>query len=337
MKRTLALCLYVVVGLFTFPAWAQKTTTLRFSNFAGPTTFLTTGVFQPLVEKIEQDAQGSLKIQMFSGGTLVKAEDAFDAVRRGLVDMAWGLTGYTPGRFKVGSISEIPFKVGSIREGSRGVWALYEHGLMDGFDDVYVFGLASSAVGRMNVVKEVKGLEDLKGERVRAGGALTSAAFEALGFTPVGIPVSHAAESLSKRVIVGTSNDWVALQAWQILDLVPYHVDVPLGAATAYVVINQKKFDALPEQAKQALIQNGGIQFVEFWSATLEAENRRTRAKILENPKHVLITPSAEQLASYEQSVQGVVDEWIDTIPNGKEVWEVYGGAIDAVRNETKL
>lgn len=332
MKRFLAVCVGALTVSLSASALAAKPTTFKFSNFAGPTSFLTTGIFEPLLGDIEADSGGTLKIQMYSGGTLVKPEDAFDAVRRGLVDMAWGLTGYTPGRFKAAGMTEVPFQAANVLEGSSGVWSLYEKGLMDGFDDVYVFGLASSAVGLLHSAKEIKSLDDLKGERVRAAGPLISASIEALGLTPVGLPASQVAENLSKRVLAGSVNDWVATYTWQITDAVKWHVDVPLGAATAFVVINKKKFDSLPAEAKAALEKNSGQAFVERWSKSLEAENQRIKQEILKSDEHIVITPSQEDLARYQDNVQQVVNEWVVSTPNGQKIWDTYTQAIKDVR-----
>lgn len=332
MKRFLAICAGALAVSFSASVLANKPTTLRFSNFAGPTSFLTQGIFEPLLEDIETDSDGTLKIQMFSGGTLVKPEDAFDAVRRGLVDMAWSLTGYNPGRFKAAGVTEVPFQAENVQEASAGVWALYENDLMDGFDDVYVFGLSSSAVALLHSGKKSSSLEDFKGERVRAAGPLASASIEALGLTPIGLPASQVAENLSKRVLAGSANDWVALQTWQIADFVKYHIDVPLGATTAYVVINKRKFDSLPEAAKAALDKHGGQAFVNRWSESLEAENQRVKAEVLQDDAHVVVTPTPEQLEGYKATVQDVVNEWIAATPNGKEIWDVYTNTIEDSR-----
>lgn len=332
LKRFLAVFIGALTVSLSASALAAKPTTFKFSNFAGPTSFLTTGIFEPLLEDIAADSDGTLKIQMYSGGTLVKPEDAFDAVRRGVVDMAWGLTGYTPGRFKAAGVTEFPFQAANVAEGSSGVWALYEAGLMDGLDDVYVFGLASSAVGLLHSGREITSLDDLKGERVRAAGPLVSASIEELGLTPVGLPASQVAENLSKRVLAGSVNDWVAMYAWQIADSVKWHVDVPLGAATAFVVINKKKFDRLPEEAKAALTKHSGSAFVERWSSSLETENDRIKQEILADEDHKLITPSAEDLARYQESVKKVINEWVATTPNGEKIWETYTQAIEDVR-----
>lgn len=332
MRRLLAAVAGTLALSFSASVLADKPVTMRFSNFAGPTSFLTKGIFEPLVEDIEADSDGTLKIQIFSGGTLVKPEDAFDAVRRGVVDMAWSLTGYNPGRFKAAGVTEVPFQASNVQEGSAGVWALYENDLMDGFEDVYVFGLSSSAVALLHSGKKSNSLDDFKGERVRAAGPLASASIEALGLTPIGLPASQVAENLSKRVLAGSVNDWVALQTWQIADFVQYHIDVPLGATTAYVVINKRKFDSLPEPAKAALIKHGGQAFVTRWSESLEAENQRVKAETLKDSKHVVVTPSEEELADYQAKVQTVVDEWIESTPNGKEIWDLYTSTIDGIR-----
>lgn len=334
MKRFLAICAGALALSVSSIAVADKPTTMRFSNFAGPTSFLTKGIFEPLVKDIEKDSDGLLKIQLFSGGTLVKPEDAFDAVRRGVVDMAWSLTGYNPGRFIAAGVTEVPLQAQNVREGSEGVWALYENGLIDGFEDVYVFGLSSSAIALLHSGKKANSLDDFKGERVRAAGPLASASIEALGLTPIGLPASQVAENLSKRVLAGSVNDWVTLQTWQIADFVNYHIDVPLGAATAYVIINKKKYDNLPEAAKAALAQHSGKSFVGRWSTNLEAENQRVKAEVLKDEKHVVITPSPEELARYTNTVQNVVNEWIAATPKGQEIWDVYTDTIDKVRAE---
>lgn len=332
MKRFLTVCAGALAIVFSASAFANKPVSMRFSNFAGPTSFLTKGIFEPLLQDIEADSAGTLKIKMFSGGTLVKPEDAFDAVRRGLVDMAWSLSGYNPGRFKAAGVTEVPFQANDVQEGSAGVWALYENDLMDGFDDVYVFGLSSTAVGLLHSGKESNSLDDFKGERVRAAGPLVSASIEAIGLTPIGLPASQVAENLSKRVLAGSVNDWVALQTWQIADFVKYHIDAPLGAATAYVIINKRKYDSLPEPAKAALAKHGGAAFVKRWSDSLEAENQRIKAELLQDKSHVVVTPTAEELEGYQAKVQKVVDEWIAATPNGKEIWDVYTSTIEDVR-----
>lgn len=331
MKRILmaALCTFSLTCGMTATA---KPTTLKFANFAGPTAYLTKGMFEPLIKDIEEDSQGTLKIQLYSGGSLVKAEDTFDAVRRGLVDMGWGVTGYTPGRFKVGDIPEIPFQARTVGEASNGVWRLYEEGLMDGFDDVKVFALVSSGILTGHSVSEIDSLDDFKGQRIRAAGPLASASVEALGIIPVGLPVSQTAENLSKKTLSGSLNDWNAVYTWQVLDFVPYHIDVPMGSSTVFLVINKRVYDRLAPEAKAALEKHGGANFLPRWSEGLGGENERLRAQLAENPAHTIVVPTEEDVARWSAAVQPVVDAWIANTPEGERIWEVYTQAIESQR-----
>lgn len=331
MKRILmaALCAFSLTCGVTATA---KPTTLKFANFAGPNAYLTKGMFEPLIKDIEEDSQGTLKIQLYSGGSLVKAEDTFDAVRRGLVDMAWGVTGYTPGRFKVADIPEIPFQARTVGEASNGVWRLYEEGLMDGFDDVKVFAMVSSGILTGHSVSEISSLDDFKGQRIRAAGPLASASVEALGIIPVGLPVSQTAENLSKKTLSGSLNDWNAVYTWQVLDFVPYHIDVPMGSSTVFLVINQRAYDRLPPEAKAALEKHGGANFLPRWSEGLGGENARLRAQLAENPAHTIVTPSEADVARWSAAIQPVIDTWVANTPNGQRVWEVYTQGIESQR-----
>lgn len=309
-----------------------KPTTLKFANFAGPTAYLTKGMFEPLIKDIQDDAQGTLKIQLYSGGSLVKAEDTFDAVRRGLVDMGWGVTGYTPGRFKVADIPEIPFQARTLREASTGVWRLYEEGLMDGFDDVKVFALVSSGILTAHGVSEINSLDDFKGQRIRAAGPLASASVEALGIIPVGLPVPQTAENLSKKTLSGSLNDWNAVYTWQVLDFVPYHIDVPMGSSTVFLVINKRAYDRLAPEAKAALEKHGGANFVDRWSEGLGGENERLKQLLQQNPAHTIVTPGEADFERWSAAVQPVIEKWVGSVPQGERVWAVYTEALESQR-----
>src|SRR3546814_8841014 len=55
--------------------------------------------------------------------------------------------------------------------------------------------------------REVESLDDLRGLKVRAPTRMTNAALEALGATPIGMPVPAVPESLARGVIDGGSEE----------------------------------------------------------------------------------------------------------------------------------
>lgn len=308
----------------------SQSTTLRFSNIAGPTSFMTTDLFGDYFEEIEERTDGKLKIKMFSGGTLVSAKDTFDAVEQGLVDMAWGVTSYTPGRFRELEVAEVPLYASDIYEASVGLWTLYEKGLVKGFENVHVFAILSSGIQRLHSTKPLGSFTALEGERYRAAGPLAAKSLEAFGADPVALAVPSIAENLSKNVLTGSINDWNAVFTWGIADYVKWHLDVPFGSSPVFITINKRKYNALPEDVRQVLNEMGGRNFIRYWSDSLGGENERLREQVASSDQDEITVPPGKEMEVWKARLMPVIEEWSENVANGQQVWETY---LDAVNN----
>lgn len=312
----------------------QKSTTLRFSNIAGPTSFMTTDLFGKYFQEIEARTKGKLNIKMFSGGTLVTAKDTFDAVESGLVDMAWGVTSYTPGRFRELEVAEVPLHADSIYESSVGLWEVYEKGFVKGFDNVYVFAVLSSGIQRLHSTKPLESFAALEGERYRAAGPLAAKSLEAFGADPVALAVPSIAENLSKNVLAGSINDWNAVFTWGIADYVKWHLDVPFGSSPVFITINKRKYEALPDDVRQVLDEMGGRAFIRYWSDSLGGENERLRERVASSGQDVITVPSEKDVEAWKDRLTPVINSWADSVDNGHEVWATYLEAVQASRQQ---
>lgn len=307
---------------------ASEPVKIRFANFAGPTAFLTNDIFRPAFDAIEKDADGSIKIEIYSGGSLAKPAETYDAVRKGIADMGWSITSYTPGRFKAATIVELPFEAPNSLAASKGLWALKEADLLDGFQGVKVISVMSSGIQQTHANFAVKEMKDFAGHRVRASGATASMMWEVFDAIPIALPASSIAESLSKNTLSGSMNDWVALDTWGILEFVKWHLDVSLGSAPCFLTMNQRFFDALPEPARKAFEKHSGPLFNDFWSKQIDGENARIREKIKTLADHTIIEPDAAQVASWKQQTAKVADKWAAENPNGARALEIYRQAV---------
>src|SRR5690606_10424893 len=64
----------------------------------------------PWCEKIESESQGQLKCQIYPAMQLGgNPSQLFGQARDGIADIVWTLPGYTPGRFPVSEVFELPF------------------------------------------------------------------------------------------------------------------------------------------------------------------------------------------------------------------------------------
>lgn len=297
---------------------------LRFANFAGPNAFMTTGIFRPWFDKIEAASEGTLKIEMYDGGSLAAAADVYDAVRKGIADMGWGVTSYTPGRFVAATVCELPFEAPSCAAASAGLWSAYEAGLLDGFKGAEIMSVMSSGIQIAHATRDFRMPADLKGERVRAGGAAAARMWEAFGAVPVALPVSEIAESLTKNTLTGSMNDWNALQTWGIMEFVRYHVDAPLGSSPCFLTINSDAYADLPEPAKAAIKAHSGAVFNAFWAEKLDGENARLRAEVEKLADHTIHVPDEAAVAEAHASLESMRAAWVSATPNGQQVLDLF-------------
>ena len=87
-----------------------ETLTLSFSAFSGSANPNHRMVIDKMVEDIQKASNGKVKFETYFGGTgFGQPQRQFEQVQRGVVDIAHGLFGYTPGRFPMTEIVELPF------------------------------------------------------------------------------------------------------------------------------------------------------------------------------------------------------------------------------------
>lgn len=317
--------------LMTRPASAQVTT-LRFATFVGPTSFLNTDIFEPWFKQIEDASNGTLKVQFLSGGSAAKPQEVIDAVTAGIVDIGWSITAYNPGRFNAAGVSELPIVTENPAEGSLGMAALLDAGLLDGFQDVKVLGVGTTDVGRLHHAKAVENLAAFKGAKVRAAGRVLSAMVEKIGAVPVGMPITAVAESLTKGVIDGTVADWFSLEGFRLIDVVQTHLDLAMGAPAMYVAMNKASYEKLPGEAKAALDKFPPKALAEFWGTRLAKKSAATRDAVAATAGHTIIAPTAEENATWEAAAKAVIDDWIAGTANGKAIFDTYSAAVKAAR-----
>ncbi len=156
--------------LFPGPAAAQdKPIELKFSSWVGIAHGHHTGVMVPWAKMIEEKSGGRLKVTIYPGSTLGKPADHYDMVVNGIADMGFATPGYTPGRFPLISVTELPLLFKSSKGGSLAVQSLVDKYFRAEFKDVKLLWIWVHGPGQFHLAKkQVKVVEDLAGLKIRA-------------------------------------------------------------------------------------------------------------------------------------------------------------------------
>ncbi len=310
-----------------FGASAQEVT-LKVHHFLPAGSYAQTMFIQPWCDRIAKESANRMKCQIYPsmqlGGT---PPQLIDQVRDGVVDVVWTLTGYTPGRFPLVEVFELPFLMQNPEATSKALWDYVGQYAPNEFKGLHPLAFHVHGDGVFHMVnKPIKTLADLKGLKLRAPTRQTNKLLAALGATPVAMPVPQVGEALAKSVIDGALVPYEVVPSVKIQELVKFHSETDPAEPAIYTstfvfAMNQAKYAALPADLKKVLDANSGQALSgQIGKAFLQAdaEGKKTTARNTTN-----VIPKAE-LEKFQAAGQTVTDAWVSDITakgsNGKQL-----------------
>jgi TRAP-type transport system periplasmic protein len=265
MKKTIASVIFMLIAL----AWvvpmnmaAADTIELKFAHAFPPKHTMQVTVFEPWAERISKLTDGKVKVTFFPGGALGKAPDLYALAEKGIADIIYTLHGYTPGRFPMTSVFELPFMVPSATKTSEAMWKLYEQfpEFQKEYDKVKVLALFCHPGGDFHTVKKpIKTVDDLKGMKIRTANPSVTEALKIFGATPVTTPVTETYTAIERGVVDGTVLPWEGLGIFKIDELTKFATLADFYTMTMTVLMNKKKWDSLPEDVKKIIDEQSGM------------------------------------------------------------------------------
>lgn len=328
-----ALTAAIAVTAISGAAWSEEV--LKLSFFGSPKDPTYADVLVPWMEAINAEGAGIVRIDAFPGGALVRGPAGqAKAVSDGVVDMAWVVPAYTPGRFPDNDVMELPGVIHDVRESSIAIRRLYDQGMLSGYDDFYVPLLVTTHPYSIHTVKPVTSIGDLKGMKLRAGGPVAGASMKAFGAVPVGMPVPAIAENVSKGVLDGTGAEWNVMYAFKIAEVAKNHYMQRLGTVPLSVLFNKESYDALPDEARTIIDKHSGEALSRKFGEVHFAIQGKKLAATQENADHTIVIPTDADVAAWNDLMSGVVAEWVESHPKGQELLAALQSELDKIRAE---
>lgn len=240
---------------------AAETIELKFAQPFSPKHTMQTKVFEPWAEKINKMTNGKVKVRFFPGGALGKTPDHYNLAEKGIADISYVLQDYTPGRFPMTSVFELPFMIPSAEKTSRAMWKTYEKfpAFQKEYSKVKLLALFCHDGGHFNSVKKpIRSLDDLKGMKFRTASPHVTKALKSFGAVPVNMPITETYTALERGVVEGTVLPWEGNFIFKLAELLKYGTETDFYTMTMMVVMNQKKWESLPDDVKKVIDETTG-------------------------------------------------------------------------------
>ena len=312
MKKVIILTFLVTVSGIA----STQEVTLRLGHFLPPQATAPTDFLRPWAEKVMKESRGRIAIEFFPNSQLAAPPAIYDAIASGIMDLGWTVLGYTPGRFPIIEVFELPFIAGNAEATSQAAWEFYERHLTGEFQDVKLIAFHVHGRGVFHIKgKPVKKLSDLVGRTIRAPTRSMSQALELIGAKPFGMPIPQILEGISRGFIEGTVLPYEVTTALKLAEFVDSHTDFEgnraMYTATFILSMNRRSYNKLPDDLKAIIDSNSGPT-ASRWAGRIMDEGDAlglAAAKAQRNKFYFLTEAEREDWIT---ATQPVVDDWIE-------------------------
>lgn len=202
---------------------------------------------------VQEAAGGDLTITLYPAAQLGAPQDHYDMASDGIAEMAMVAPGYSPGRFPIWGLIELPFTFANSTAGARALHEWYLDYVSVEMPDVRPCIVTMHHPGLVHTKgKEVRVPADLKGMRIRPAGPGTAQLVADMGGSTVQATLPEIRELSERGVIDGVTwpPDVFVVGAQDVLTT---HMDAPFYVTAQIHVINKAFYDGLSDKAKAAI------------------------------------------------------------------------------------
>ena len=291
--------------------------TLSYSNFF-PSTHLNSILAEEWIKEIESRTDGRVEINYFPGGTLTPAAGVYDGVVEGISDIGMSCLAYTPGRFPVSELVDLPHDYPNGWVATKVANDYYSEFMPAEMDDVHALYFHAHGPGVVITADQaVDELADMQGLIIRATG-VGAKIVEALGAEAYGASQGETYELMSKGVVDGSFTPREVLKGWNQAEVTEYVTGCyEVGNTTdMYVVINEDVWNSMSSDIQQ-IFTDVSNEWIEKHGMVWDYYDKVAIDYFIEmdNGREIIELDAAE-MAKWVDAVSTIVDSYIEELNN---------------------
>ena len=314
MPLSLVLCCVTV--LFSFTADAK--TTLRYATENSTAAWFHPNYYVKWADKVKEVTDGRVEVKIYPAGSLGHTPAFYDMIQNGIADLAFGVQIVNAGQFPLTEIANLPFlNYPSGEAASEILWKLYEKypEIQKEYQGFKLLQLGMTDQYQIvTTTKEVKGIEDLKGLKLRVAGARPAEATTLLGAVPVSIRMGELYVSMEKGIIDGVTIPGEPVLGQVPVDKLRYALKANLWTASFWVAVNENTWNRIsPEDQKLIWESCGGIAGSKWIGQAFDEARKSADAVLTEKGCKINRLPSDES-AQWLAMAKGIHEKYLNSL-----------------------
>ena len=219
---------------------------------------------------------------------------------------------WTPGRFPLAGVMELPYLVKSTFAGAHVLTDLFKKfpEMRAEVKDVHLLHLWTTMPYELHTVKKpIYKLEDIRGMKLATQPG-ARAVLEALGAIPVTMPSPKIYQTVEKGVADGAALAWGAYKAWKIVEVTKYHSNVHLAALAYGTIMNKNSWNKLPKDIQKTIADVTTEMMPDKLCAAVSAEKEKGKQQTRDRNQEIYEIPAKER-ARWVATGKPARDKWV--------------------------
>jgi len=283
--------------------------TLIYASTNAEGSTVNTEIEQVFKDKLLEASNGRLVLDIYSSGTIASSGEMLDALKSGIADMGPFLTPVYQGQFPYSDLFSTPgLSYGTVAETDAALRA-YTEAFPDELFQTTLKLLFRECLGTQAVIsaKPVSTVADFNGLTMRVTSSCKDF-YGAMGIAAVSMGAGDVYEGIKLHTIEATVTGLDGYLRNKLYEVADYVTAVPCHVGESAVVINMEKFNSLPADLQQVLL-DVSAEMEDIYTAFIEAQDANAYATAkAANPNLQVLEFSAEETAKMTEIANGLVE-----------------------------
>lgn len=271
---------------------------------------------QEISDRVAAETPHTVTFNWLAGGVLLGPNEIYEGVAAGSADLGSTAPVYTMGMFPLTMGLELPgYNNDNALVASLTMQEAWKRSpeLQKEYEDVKVmFFWATGPGGFITTNKPVRSVEDIAGLQIRAAGGSTLA-IEALGGTPVPMPMSESYVALDSGIVDGILGPDDILEGFRLAEVTKYITKTPfVGYNVVFVkAMNWDTWNSLPLSVQQ-IIEEVNEDYVAEYGKLRTDYTQAGQKFAVEGYGHEIIELSDAERSRWLDRILHIPEQWAD-------------------------
>lgn len=284
--------------------------------------------YQAWADKIAEETEGHVKIEIYYSGQLASSSDVSDMVESGGVDIGWVFTSFYAGQFPLTDITQFPFiGFGEAVSTTETLWDLYEkypelQEEWSSYKLLFMYGNPGNIFA--STKGEVRSPDDVKNQVMRTPSGPITDLMNAMGGSPTVMGPGDMFDAIQKNVISGFVFEPAGVINFSLQEAAKmYYTDYAMYDATFALVMNWDRWNSLPEEFQKIIEDNSG-RAGSLLAAKDFQDAADTAKKTITDAGNEWVTLTDDEIKAFEDAAAPVVEDWVKKYSSSGFDYQVY-------------